>query len=362
MIRLVTEMSKEAGAVDVGSKVFCFLVIVCLFSLQYRCNAADSVSAEVLWRGLDDSRQRVISGMCTLSGTTKKTKNGDSREEHCLIVFDAKSDCYRFDRIGIGNSLQTSEYYFECWSPGTQRSSIMRQPYTTREISKRVDFFDIKMLGFFTFFDPYYDLRYDKDTIANFLKNKKLVALQQHDNGIVAATYEVLPGMFARNLPTGFINTRQIFWINCAQGFSLVRVEYQHGDGDVDTIEITWKEKNKVWVPETCQFSSTQGFNGDWKFDWSLVNEDIPSRYFDVGDLSETVVPVRVFSKELGETVQIGIAGQGKVDYWMDDIRRIQGNSSYFLPRYILLWLGIFIIVLGLCKKVYDYWRRQKSE
>ena len=74
MIRFVAEKSKEAGAVYVGSKVFCFLVTVCLFSLQYPCNAVDSVGAKMLWRGLDDSKQRVVSGLCTLSGTTKKTK------------------------------------------------------------------------------------------------------------------------------------------------------------------------------------------------------------------------------------------------------------------------------------------------
>ena len=280
-----------------------------------------------------------------------------------MIAFDAKNDFYRFDRIGIGNSLQTSEYYFECWSPGTQRASITRQPYTTREISKRVDLFDFKMLGFFTFFDPYYDLRYDKDTITNFLKNKRLLEHQLHDNGIVAITYEVLPGVFARALPVGFINMRQVFWINPAQGFSLVRVEYQHGDGDVDTIEITWEEKNSVWVPETCQFSSTQGFSGEWKFDWSLVNEEVPSRYFNVGDLSETPIPVRVFSKELGESIQIGTAGQGEEDYWIDWDDNAQGNSDYFSFRYVIpMWLGIFLIVLGLGKKSYDYWRRRKSE
>lgn len=323
-----------------GKMIRCFLMIVlCCVAAQSVANANE---ADMVWRGLDDSRMRIVSGQCVVRGTT--AKNGDTREENCLIVFDSQKGFYRFDRIGVANSLLTPEYYYECWEPGTDRSAIERQPHTTRETSHKIDLFDIRMLGFFTLISVYNDLRYDKDTITRFLENKKLVEFQRYNNGVVAITYIVTPKLIQLSDDE---KTRQTYWIDPSTGFSLIKAEYRHSGGDVDTTEITWKEKNNVWVPDTCQFLSNQGFSGVWKFDWMLVNEVIPTHFFEVSNLSET--PVKVFSWELGEAVEIGTAGQGEEYFY-------ETQDRHFHPfNVILMVIGIFLIVLGLGKKIYDY-------
>lgn len=322
------------------SLVFAICCICCVAE-----SAEDIKDVDMAWRGLDDSRLRIVSGVCTLKGTT--TKRGENRDEDCLIAFDIQKGFYRFDRMKVANSLLTPEYYFECWEPRSQRAAIERQLYAQREPSNKVDLFDIRMLGFFTFLDAYGNLRYDKDTIANFLENKELVEFQQHSNGIISITYVVTP------MEMSLLDeekTRQTYWIDLSHGFSLIKVEYRHSDGDIDTTEITWKEKNNVWVPETCFFSSTQGFGGMWKFDWSLVNEYVPSHFFDVGDLSE--VSVRLLSRELGEAIQIGVAGGGEESYLVDE--HAGWNNRSLLFRYILMVLGLLLIVIALGKKAYD--------
>gem|GEM_PF-3565463 len=336
------------------NNILCRMVIICGFLPLLFFDATEATDADrdadMIWRGLDDSRQRLISGVFTLSGAT--AKHGETREENCLVAFDTRNGFYRFDRIGIANSLSTNDYYFECWSPGSHRAAIERQPYSTMSMSSKIDLFDIRMLGFFTFFDSYNNLRYDENTIAKFFRNKTLVDYVLHENGIATITLEVIP---KRALPPGLKNTRQIYWINPSQGFSLVKVEYRHGDGDVDTTEITWKEKNNVWVPETARFSTTQtpNFSGVWKFDWSLVNEDVPSRLFEVSDLSEE--PVALFSRELGESIQIGMVGGGEELLFATEFRRSSPHNR------ILLWIGICLIIIALGKKLYDYWRASTS-
>jgi hypothetical protein len=323
------------------------LFILYLFSLatfNYSFAIDDDIKEKVTnaLRGMDDSRIRLNSGICHISGTTAESQV--AKTESITIAFDYKKGMYRFNRTDC-YSLRTPEYYYELWFPNKGNAGVTRQNFSARTPSYMAKPFDIQMLGFFSFVGPYWNTPYQPD-FRLLLFNEIPVSYEQLSEDLILIETRRKPAI--ANVPL----LEQKYWLSSKQGYSLLKAEYS----DLVTIEMSWTEKNETWVPTAFKLSSTQPlsaawkYSADWKIDWELVNKPIPDKYFDPEQLSEKPVPV--FSKELGEPIQIGTIGK---DVTTTDSPKIK--YPYF--RYVLIITGLILIVIALIKMAYDRWTKK---
>jgi hypothetical protein len=178
----------------------------------------------------------------------------------------------------------------------------------------------------------------------------------EETNGIFVVTVErfIEP-------PPGFESVPLIlrFWIDSKRGYTMVRRECARKLDTTEkkwgTMELSWEEKNDVWVPTSFKYHDHQieGAGVEWTLDWSHVNENVPENYFDPTLLSDEVAVLA--SLELGAPVILGKIGPGRE---VPGPLAVPTERKYSLLNYILMGLGIFMIVLGLSKKTYDWWRK----
>ena len=319
-------------------------VLTCFVCMSCFCMAdiseTDKQKIKTVLSGLDDSRMRLNSGVCRIVGNSERGAP-EVMNDNILVAFNYNRGFYRFDQ-GANRTLRTPDYYYECVK---DRQMVTRQVATEWSPSWGIRPFDIRALGFFTFVGPYWEEEYATGERTR-LFNDKPVSIKEL-NEIFEVTVERKANVPGYNFPP----VVRKYWIDSRQGFSMIRFDF---GGGLDTIEISWEERNQVWVPMSFKLSSTQTTqSAEWKIDWSFVNEDVPEDYFDPTLLSDEVT--MLVSKELDQPIVIGRIGKG-YDVPGPLMPLPGNNSSPF--RYIPMYLGIFMIILCLCKKAYDYWKR----
>ncbi|MDO5577055.1 MAG: hypothetical protein Q4F84_08245, partial [Fibrobacter sp.] len=265
----------------------------------------------------------------------------EHKKDSIMIAFDYNKGFYRFDRDNDkrNRSLRTPDYYYEYVEEIQKNPIVMRQSVQERTPSNFIQPFDIRNLGFFNFVGPYWEQEYTKNELEKFLKDKPL-SFEESLSGVFTIMVEQIPPIL------DYPPFKRKYWIDSKQGYSLVRVEY----GGTDTIEISWKEINRTWVPTSFRLSSTQQNNqsAEWKIDWLYVNETVPDDYFDPTLLSEQTT--MLVSDELGELVVIGKIGKGIP--LPEIMAKPPKKVSYF--RYFLVAAGLIMILLALGRKIYD--------
>jgi hypothetical protein len=311
------------------------ILVVPLFATELTSDLKQKIN--VVFRGMDDSRMRLNSGICHISGTT--VIRDDVSTESVTIVFDYKKGMYRCDRTDQCYSLRTPEYYYEVWFPNRQDAAVTRQKSSERQPSYMAKPFDIQMLGFFSLVGPYWDQEYQPDFRLSLFEEVPVSYEQLSKDLILIETKRIPPNSLGSPL-------KRKYWLSSKQEYSLLKAEF----GDFVTIEVSWTEKNKTWVPTAFKLSSTQRRSAEWKIDWELVNKPVPDKYFDPEQLSEKPIPV--FSKELGESILIGTLGKNK-----DVIDQPKIKYPYF--RYILITTGLILMVIAFIKMIYDRWKKK---
>jgi len=299
----------------------------------------DRQKIKTVLSGLDDSRMRLNSGVCRIVGNSKRA-TPEVINDNILIAFDYNRGFYRFDQ-GANRTLRTPDFYYECVK---DRQMVTRQTATGWMPSWGIRPFDVRALGFFTFVGPYWKAEYATDERTNLFIDKP-VSIKEV-NGIFEITVERKANIPGYDFPPA----TRIYWIDSRQGFSMIRLVL---GSELDTIEISWEERNQVWVPMSFKLSSAQPQSAEWKIDWSFVNDDVPEDYFDPTLLSDEVT--MLVSKELDQPIVIGRLGKG-YDLPGQLTPLPENKSSPF--RYAPMIIGIFLIVLGFGKKMYDSWKK----
>jgi hypothetical protein len=303
----------------------------------------DKQKVKNILAGLDDSRMRLNSGVCRIAGSS--LRGIESFDDDITVAFDYSKGFYRFDQGEDRRSLRTPDYYYEYLK---EHQMVTRQGTQTRSPLREISPFDIRNLGFFNFVGPYWKAEYATDERTN-LFNDKPISIKEL-NGIFEVTVERKASIPGYDFPP----IARKYWIDSRQGFSMVRAEF----GGWDSIEISWKEINKTWVPTSFKLSSTQTTqSAEWKIDWSFVNEDVPEDYFDPTLLSDEATIL--VSKELDQPIIIGKIAQG---HDLPGPLYMPEDRGYSPFRYVLMSIGIFLVVLGLGKMAYDYWKKQQSK
>jgi hypothetical protein len=294
--------------------------------------------------GLDDSRMRINSGICQITGNS--FADNESFRDNIIVAFDYNKGFYRFDRDEDKRSLKTPDYYYEHLK---SRQMVTRQKSQEQSPSFLIKPFDIRNLGFFTFVGPYWEREYAKNEHEELFEDEP-ISLEKSTNGVFIVTVKRTPKIL------GFPPFLRRYWVDSHQGFSMIRAEY----GCADVVEISWKEVNKTWIPTSFSLrSARQNQSAEWTINWLLVNESVPEDYFDPTLLSEEAT--LLVSRELEQSVIIGNIGKGlplpnseKLDF-----ERVHQKFYYF--RYFLVLSGLVLIFISLGKKIYD-WKIKRSK
>ncbi|GHT45328.1 hypothetical protein FACS189454_04620 [Planctomycetales bacterium] len=321
--------------------------LICLISLAnvFVCNTGTNVLAEenitesiaTAFRGMDDTRMRIRSGICHISGNT--TVRDQKSAENITIVFDYDKECYRFDRDPQCRSLRTPEYYYELWNVDQQDAAATRQITAARKQSYRAKPFDIQMLGYFSLVGPYWDETYLPD-FRESLFQERPIAYERLPNGLLVVATE------RKSQNTLVPPLKRKYWIDTNRDYSLIRAEYN----EMDTVELSWKKISNTFVPIAFRLTSVQSYSAEWTIQWQAVNEKIPLHYFDPKMLSDAPVPL--FSDELGESIRIGDLGKETVNV------ELEKQKNFGFLRVILISIGSIFIVISLAKILYDWYNK----
>jgi hypothetical protein len=324
-------------------KLINILLFIFVLAVNTLFSAEEDIDQDILhaFRGMDDTIMRLRTGICRIEGQT--TQNNEKKPEIATIIFDYDKGYYRVDRSDECRSLCTPEYYYELWHPNrakTFNSGATRQPLSTRTPSYLAKPFDIRMLSFMSLVGPYWDTRYEFD-FRQSLFDERPLSYTLLSNGLIEIVTERKP-----------INPlvpplKRKYWVAPKQGYTLIKAKY----ADIDTIELSWTEKNGTWVPTSYKLTSTQPFSAEWQIQWEKVNVDIPNEHFDPSLLSD--VPVTLFSDELGQPIQIGQLGKG-VTSIID-----QPKVKYPYTRSILIIAGLILMFIAFMKMAYDRWNKK---
>ncbi|MDR2171890.1 MAG: hypothetical protein LBP59_17230 [Planctomycetaceae bacterium] len=296
------------------------------------------------FRSMDDSRMRLNSGICHISG--KIERGGEIHTEPIKIAFDYQKGMYRFD-LPECYSLRTPEFYYEYWFPDKWDSAIKRQKTSEIKPSWKARPFDIQLLGFFSLVGPYWYRTYQPDYRKKLLYEDVPVSYKQLSEDLIFVETERI---FKEQKSV----SKRKYWLSPKQGYSMIRGEF----GDIDTFELSWVEKNKTWVPVAFKLSSVQPYSADWKIDWELVNEPVSDKYFDPNLLSEKSVPL--YADELGVSAPpIGQIG-GSKDSKLKPVKSKSTDYDYIF-RITLITVGLCIAFIAFIKMFYDRWKKTKQ-
>jgi hypothetical protein len=298
----------------------------------------------MVFRGVDDMIMSINSGICRISGTTIRP-GGKRIEDDMFVAFDYNKKNYRFDNRN-SRTLSTTEYYYEVWNLNTQHVNIERSLIIEPSVSADSNFVDLRALFLFVPVGPHlpndYQLKiHEKIDLFKGLEYKKM------PNNIVKVKIE-FPN------PLGYSEPLTAdFFVNITNGYAVQYIEYNCGY----TMNISWKQINKVWVPVTYVFKSTQGIEVEWKIDWEIVNKEIPSKYFSLKEMvADQVVPlIPIITRELGSPVIIGKIGKGSESI-VEQPQRIQ------YIRLFLIIAGLVLLFIGIIKHGYDRWKQKREQ
>jgi hypothetical protein len=327
--------------------VFILFMVAVIFSVN-RVNADDS-KLKLVFRGMDDTRLSLNSGICHVTRMTQ-SDNKMITNDQCFIAFDYNKNFYRFDvegHAGSAKTLRTSEYYYSTVKLDKEYEAVFRSSVNDISPQGFICLFDIRAIGLFTPYGPYWMFNYEKISEGLFTNLTNLAEINESSDGIIKFVLQAKP---KENSPPPVKNT---YFIDTKRGYTLVKFEALVSSRITNSHETSWKKINNQWVPVSFVLSSKQGLSAEWTFDWKLVNESVPMEYFDPNLLSEK--PTTLFSMELGEPVRIGLIGKGVEPVTVQP----KTKHSYF--RYFLITAGLIMMLISLGKMGYDRWIRKSQ-
>ncbi len=79
----------------------------------------------------------------------------------------------------------------------------------------------------------------------------------------------------------------------------------------VETVQVTWKELDSVWVPSSCSFDKVRPYPSrrELTFSWKSVNHDLEDAVFSWRSM-DLPVGIPVFDERLGTMVHLGNVGE----------------------------------------------------
>ncbi|MDR2171777.1 MAG: hypothetical protein LBP59_16660, partial [Planctomycetaceae bacterium] len=238
--------------------IFTVLYLMSIHNVSFAVE--DDIKEKILQclRGMDDNIMRLNSGICHIAG---KSVIGDkSVTESIKIAFDYQKGMYRFDRPEC-YSLKTPEFYFEFQIADKMGSAVIRQKTSERKPSRRAAPFDIQSLTMLSLVGPYWNITYQQYR-EKLLYEDVLVSYKQlSENLIFIETNRIFTNNNRRTILS------RNYWLSPKQGYSMIKGEF----AKIDTVELSWKEKNETWVPVAFKLSSVQDYSAEWKIDWELV-------------------------------------------------------------------------------------------
>jgi hypothetical protein len=289
---------------------------------------------------------RINSGVCRISG---KTTYSSKRvvDDDIFIAFDYANHFYRFDNGKLVKALLTPDFYYEVWGIGGP-TSVRRSAASDPRISNFCSFIDIQGVFHFTPVGPHGPHDYQKSVLHRQIKQLKKVSYKDMANGLVNVTIEYPnPDNFDPPLTATFT-------INKINGYTIQHIEYNCGY----TMDISWKNINKTWVPVAYVFKSDFVLGVEWKLEWEQVNEKVDPSFFKLEELvGEQDEDVPIFSEELGSPpVIIGKISKG------DESFMVKPKMQYYYFRSFLIVTGLIFIFVAFGRMGYDRLKRKRQQ
>ncbi|MDR3108695.1 MAG: hypothetical protein LBU65_03265 [Planctomycetaceae bacterium] len=325
----------------------CFQQIFLFIVLFSHCNmiTAEEITpsmkkkVEMAFHGMDDSLLRINSGICRIVGhTTDSARN--KKDENIFIAFDYSKKFYRCDNEII-RSLLTHEYYYEIWTSEYYSPTAERYPFAERRIASMLHMVDIQLIPFYSPIGVHLQYDYQEKHRKRLFLHKLLLADELPNN--------ILHIKFEMNRDPGYQSVQAEYWLSKKYDYLPVHTEYSFGC----QCDISWKNINHTWVPETYSQKSDHGYGVEWKIDWESVNEPVPHKYFDVTLLTDEEIPLYT-TLESGESVKIGKFGPKPAP---PPPLRPHVN---WVGRFLMI-AGTIMIIISIIKKIYD-WRVKRNK
>jgi hypothetical protein len=270
-------------------------------------DAKELETAELILKGMQDSRQRLLSGVCRIRGTRKDIRESHTIEEglDLFCAFNFPEGLYRFDRNaptqdGItkgGRSIRTPEHiYYTYGIDSEQLGGVMRDRVNSDTVG-HIAPFDIRTVGLFNFVGPYWTKTFDD--FYQGLRKGKLAAFSEEGQGVYRLTWAFEQAQVLATL-----------WLDSTKGYSWIRYEVasQQVDSEKTVIETSWNEINGAWVPTAMRLTNDHWHGSrneaEWTIEWESVNEAVPDEYFALSSFAPGR-RVAVYSKELGDPVVV---------------------------------------------------------
>lgn len=300
-----------------------FLFVAMPLALSIAATAAARSSetppreADFLLKGMQDARQRLLTGVFRASGWWSDERLEDRRrsdgEIEVYCAFDFAERVLRFDRsqvypadaAGPGKPQPRASKYVRTPKESLffwDDSSIIEvQPADWQHGAYGIPF-DVRLVGLSTWAEFLFGQRFE-DSYAGLLA-ETLVGVSEEPTGIRHITW--LCDGDARDV-------KRELWLNEQEGFTPVHAEVRYLDkrtnqwGEPVSIgDASWQEKSGIWVPRTWTIEDRQGRGNltryDLSFHWESVNEPVAPELF----TAEGMKPRKgtlVVTSELGKPI-----------------------------------------------------------
>ena len=342
---------------------------------------ADIARAKLVLTGICDGRERLQSGVFHATGYLKSGDmnaiSGGPFDQSLRVdgAFDVARRLSRFDYVGPGTSdsinrvgiglarldirfVRTPDKFYRYLGTTSDlegaNSLDVFQP--NDPVGPNDWEFDTRLIGVYGFPRIGYPTVESEfqHTVERFVSPERLSML---------TAFEILDGGICRlEWLLGKGRVRHVDWVNETNGPLLIRCETYINKGakadqwpktPTETTEITWKEINSIWVPETVRFQTAQEPVRDLslKFDWTQVNEPVSEDLFKPQQLNLSG-ETRITDVRLGTPIQEGTIGN-------PNYRPPQPPQAPPTPAWQIAGM-ILIVIVGVVA-AYQMSRRLKS-
>jgi hypothetical protein len=179
------------------------------------------IATSVLKR-MQDSRERLLSGVCRIRGRPKDTRQGQTVETpiDCFCAFDFPRGLYRFDRnaptkggiVEGGRMIRTPPHVYSTRGIETEHlGGVMQERPDSADVG-HIAPFDIRCVGLFNFVGPYWERTFD--TFYQGFSTAKLEEFSEEGKGVYR-----LKWMFGNQ------DTAATLWLDSSKGCSWIRYE-----------------------------------------------------------------------------------------------------------------------------------------
>ncbi len=297
-----------------------------------------------------DSRSRLISGHCTISGTTRNMKG--LSEVSYEVYFDARIPSLRLTRRNGGAYIMDGKFQYASPPSG---SEIRRVPLDELPKSMMMPI-NLRTLGFFSYPSQavLYSEALDFGSMSDYFLTSRIVDVVREDD------LQRLTLRIPKREGDHFSPTYRM-WVAPRQGYSCVRWEQLHPSNKDRVVwfsEMSYGKRSGIWVVETFRQKILIGdsFEAVWKIEWHEVNGAVPASVFDFRNLVREGNRAVLFSIEAGTNrfVRIGVVDRPKPGDPVEQVPR----SLYFNWAKAMYVSGIVLIIIAGLVVMGRKWRR----